>query len=274
MQDYYLYDNTITVRFMPTAHRYKVIEPKERLGFKDGVTTPLKLLNKPELLQWAANMAVDTIARAYYDNQFVVHDSAVFEGIAQAARSAHTNYRDQKALLGTKIHYWIEQHIRGQKMPVEKDMQPGVNAYLKWEQAFKPEFLFSERVVYSKEYDYCGTVDAVAYIKGRRTIIDFKTGEPDREWNRRTHQPTGRIRPRLEHLIQTGGYAIPIDEESTWAAQDSMVVYIPVSGECYPFVNPYMKTWRETFLAILDLHRRMKKAGRLNDYERSDALWQ
>jgi hypothetical protein len=37
-------------------------------------------------------------------------------------------------------------------------------------------WLGSEKKVYSKEYDYAGTIDAIAMINDKYCIVDFKTG--------------------------------------------------------------------------------------------------
>ena len=42
--------------------------------------------------------------------------------------------------------------------------------------SFQSTSLGSEKKVYSKEYDYAGTIDAIAMINDKYCIVDFKTG--------------------------------------------------------------------------------------------------
>ena len=50
-----------------------------------------------------------------------------------------------------------------------------VQAFLKWEASHDIVWLGSEKKVYSKEYDYAGTIDAIAMINDKYCIVDFKT---------------------------------------------------------------------------------------------------
>lgn len=262
-----LYNGEITISFSEGTHRYRVTAPSELAGYKDGVTTPLRVLNKPELLQWAANKACDTFYEAYNADPKKQWSEAEFRELLAKAKYAHATYRDAKAEIGTRVHAWIESHIRGVDTGTDELIEPAVKAFLKWEAKTKPEWIFSERVLYSKKYDYCGTVDGGAIIDGLRTVIDFKTGEPDKEYNPRTRRYTGKTRARVDHFIQEGGYTTPLVEEDRWMPEQLMMMYLPADGGLHVFNSQFVEFWQEMFTSILGLHRSLKKASQLNPYE-------
>jgi len=265
-----LYEDTepVIVSFTENTHRYKVVEPVECAGYKTGVTTILNVLNKPALMQYAANKAVDTFYEAYalVDSLWTKEE---FKELCKKSRYAHVTYKDAKALIGKDVHSWIEKHIAGVDGELTDEMKPSVAAFLSWEEENRPEYVFSEKIVYSKQHDYCGAMDCGAVINGVKTIIDFKTGGFDQEYDAYKKRYTGRGRSYNEHFIQQGGYSVPLKEETGWQADMLTTLYLPVTGGANAFSNPYVKFFEETFLAVLDIDRRLKKANKLNEYIRS-----
>jgi len=53
----------------------------------------------------------------------------------------------------------------------------GVTAFLRWIKEYKVKFIESERLVYSKKYDYVGLMDLKARINGKLALVDFKTSK-------------------------------------------------------------------------------------------------
>lgn len=53
--------------------------------------------------------------------------------------------------------------------------KPYVNSYIKFLKAHRPEMLLSEKKMFHTELFYAGTVDLVAVIKGKLSILDVKT---------------------------------------------------------------------------------------------------
>ena len=77
--------------------------------------------------------------------------------------------------IGNYTHEWIEKYIDKGRGILGTNCS--VEAFLAWEEEFKPEWIDSERKVYCDRYKYAGTVDAVAKINGRVCVIDFKTSK-------------------------------------------------------------------------------------------------
>lgn len=84
--------------------------------------------------------------------------------------------RDKSADLGTRIHAIADAMSRGSDVQVAEDEAPFVTSYMRWLERTKPQFVNTEFMVYSATHRYGGTCDAVAWIDGELTLIDYKTG--------------------------------------------------------------------------------------------------
>jgi hypothetical protein len=123
-----------------------------------GVTTILGVLNKPALVKWANNLGLQGI------------DSS--------------KYVDAAARIGTLIHAMVESHITGEELDLNDytpneigQAQVGFKKFIEWKQAREFKLLLSEAPIVSEEYRYGGTVDCVAVVDGKVTLVDFKTGK-------------------------------------------------------------------------------------------------
>lgn len=90
---------------------------------------------------------------------------------------------DEALDIGNYTHEWIERYINEQPF-YEKGTKgfnattnPSIDAFLRWEVKYNPEFIDAERKIYCDRFKYAGTVDAVAKINGRVCVIDFKTSK-------------------------------------------------------------------------------------------------
>lgn len=234
-------------------HSYKVLEPSRLAGVKQGVTSTFDILAKPELIQWAANKAVEAM-----DN-----------GVPSAeAKYAHRTLKEAAGDIGTRVHYWIEQHLAGKDLDYTKDMEASILGYLSWEKKYKPVVHYSERVVYSKKYDYAGKTDLGCRIGKYYGIVDFKTGSCDKEYNQRLKRYTGSVRARTEHFVQDAGYDLAIAEEDGQTAQFYGVLYIPVDGKVEYFQTEDVLASQEVFINTLETRRLWAKAKLNNIYRR------
>lgn len=55
---------------------------------------------------------------------------------------------------------------------IEKEYFPYIQQFLLWAKAYRPNVLFTERVLFGREY--CGTVDLICEIDGKLVIVDYK----------------------------------------------------------------------------------------------------
>jgi hypothetical protein len=187
-----LYQDTVTLMFDSFKHQYKhdnVVVPS--------VTTCLGIINKPALVNWASGMCADSIAENWQPGK--IYDEIEIQKIIETGRKAHYQKKIDSGSIGTMIHHWVELYIKGQNpdMPVNKDLQDSVNQFLAWVKVNNVEFLLSEQQIFSKKYNYTGTLDFICKIDGNLYIGDLKTSSG--------------IYP--EYLIQTAAYRAARSEE-------------------------------------------------------------
>jgi hypothetical protein len=216
------------------------------------VTTIINRLNKPLLIQWAANCAVDYII----ENFDVAHNNTIGlkPAIAEAARKAHTVIRDTAGDIGHEVHEHARRHFMRMKFPAlpllpEPEHPQAVKAlaaFRDWAAQHKIEPLGVERRVFSQQRMYAGTCDFYGRIDERLTIADFKTGRA----------------VYAEGWFQMGGYEDALREELGLSeALDHVLIHLDKNtGRCVPHLckaddtEPSLNVWRA--LVHLDKHMR------------------
>ena len=162
-----LYKGKIEIEFFEGSHRYTI---NGKSGIPS-VTAITGVLNKPALVFWSANLAKDFLL------QHLNAGTQITEELIIDAAKQHTIRKEQAAISGTKVHTFAEEYIKGKKpeMPEEEEVIRGVTAFLDWVKNQKVKFEASEKIVYSKKYNFVGIADAIATIENQRFLIDFKT---------------------------------------------------------------------------------------------------
>jgi len=172
----FLYNTGVELNFDEARHRYEANGVSVR-----GTTTILDILNKPALIGWAANKAVDHIEA--YVNYAGINEPEVtfsmleFITVFKDARKAHTQHSKGAADIGTEAHKAIESWIKGD--PIMKVSTPeaelAVRTFLEWTAVNKVTFESSEEMVFSRKYNYAGTYDFICEMGGKRYLGDIKT---------------------------------------------------------------------------------------------------
>ena len=124
-----------------------------------GVTTVLRVVNKPALVPWANKLGLQGI-----DTR---------------------KYVDRLASVGTLAHYWIEGLLLTGKDPdlsewsqEQQDLDSNsVLKFLKWRGQHDLWVIETEKPLASETYRYGGTLDILADVDGRRGLIDIKTSK-------------------------------------------------------------------------------------------------
>ena len=201
-----LYGGTVELMFNPIGHKYTVDGVR-----KLGVTTPLSVISKPALLQWAVNLAVDDIKNNILAG--TAYDELQLSNVLEAARTAHRKRKEEAADFGTLVHNWIEKYIKGENPPplVNKTLNDAVNVFLKWVKDNNVKFTASEKPLYSKKHDYCGTIDFTCEINGKRYLGDLKTSKGIYD----------------EHFMQLAAYRYADEEETGKPYAGAFIVRIP-----------------------------------------------
>lgn len=151
---------------------------------KDGiqypsVTTILGLLDKPALLGWASNCAVNYIE----ENLDVIRDTTDVhrgEEVLETARTAFRTISNDACKSGTMVHNAIENYVNGldyEYLLETEQSKNGFNAFLSWEMNNHVEWLESEVEIIDTVVGYAGRFDAIARVNGIVYLIDFKTSK-------------------------------------------------------------------------------------------------
>lgn len=245
---YQLYNGEETVEFHDKLHRYKW-----RGKMMPGVTSALGILDKPQLVQWAAN----TASEFWRENCHRVTAGSTPEDVHQEARLAHTRKRDEASGVGTIAHSYAEEKLKRDGLFVlpaglsrEQDvaMKAAIRAVDTFFNTHRVEVDFSERIVLSRDYGYCGTVDIVGKIDGVWGVWDFKTSKP---YYRGKMYDT--------HKLQLAAYALPVEEEFGREVSKGGIIRLDKTTgvpELHPVdITPQLK---DTWLQVFSLQKALK----------------
>jgi len=230
-----LYNKKIILEFDPEKHKYFVNGKK----VKYSVTGVTGIIDKsPQLMGWAVKCMAEYLIEKV-DDGFVVGEETILQA-KREYRSISKKARD----IGTAIHEWIEYWIKGEKpeLPDDENIVNGITAFLKWQKEHKAKFTDSERLIYSKKYKYCGTLDAIAKIGKDKVIIDFKSSKGI--YN--------------DHYYQLAAYWNAVEEMGEKIDYGMIIRFGKEDGEFEVHTitkKEYLKD-RKAFLGALDIKRR------------------
>lgn len=137
------------------------------------VTTALKMAAKDGIPQWASNLAL----KWAYENidSARTRDAADFVG---AGKYQWTKVRDERAMVGTEIHEYIEADLRDAwdlPQPWDPEVLQMIEQWRKFrsEHEIVPQFI--ETTVWSHAHGYAGTFDWLGLLDGKLCIVDNKS---------------------------------------------------------------------------------------------------
>lgn len=195
------YDGSITIDFYEKYGRYKHIYINRETGeWVKSVTKATGILDKPALIPWACKEMEKDL------NEMIEAGAVITPEVVAKAKSAWRVKRDTSAEKGTSAHEIISEYIKvkigeSKKMPAMPKDEEIKNAYLAfrdWEAEHKVKFIATEVLVYSKKYNFVGTLDCIAEVDGEYCLIDFKSGNGI-YW---------------DMILQVSGYGIAHEEET------------------------------------------------------------
>lgn len=160
----------------PNRHMY-FIDSKR----KTGVTSALNIKDKSAaLLSWQG----EEIAKHFF-SMIETGTELNQENIIKAIFSPEAA-KTKAADLGHEVHVWIENYINHKlkkkgfekmpEMPEDQNVITGITSFLEWESEHKVKYLWAEKVLYSKKYDYVGKGDFGAVVDSITCLCDIKTG--------------------------------------------------------------------------------------------------
>lgn len=238
-----LYGGSIVLDFNEAKHKY-TLDGKT----VDGVTSILKIINKPRLIDWSVRMDGEGLRElaqvlASHDRETVLKD---IERILDKATGVTGKIKTDSASRGTDVHAYVENFIKGkeQELPKDEAIRQRVERFVKWAKDNVSEFRDSERVVYSKKHGYCGTLDFTCFLKegGGIYIGDIKTGKY--------------VYP--EHFFQTAAYQMAYQEETRTNVAGRIIVRLGEDGGEVTITNDQKKD-RAAWNGVLSLYKRLSQ---------------
>jgi len=234
VEEYELYGGEVKLQFLPNSHTYKIDGDK-----KIGVTTITGIINKEALMLWPLDEATrflqtNLLVKGQLDNQAVLWSNEELAKLIEESKLAFRKKQLRGTDAGTKAHDYLEhwlKYVNGKQQTLEETLTitsefqlsemdansdeyirltdenhlcEAIDEFKRWYKNHDVEVIDLERIVYSREYDYCGKFDALLRIDGKVFVVDFKTSNPSREFQ-------SGIYP--ENYAQTGGYDIALTEE-------------------------------------------------------------
>ena len=137
-------------------------------------------LPKPNLVNWLVATPLNEVKRLInekLDNNEPL-DRAGLERIFKTAKEKTNKIKEDAGLVGTVVHGLIEDFLKGKDIPKQSD--PAVvncwNLFLDWWNKQEYAVVELEKKIYSKKYNYAGTLDLVVKDKkGNLVLMDIKT---------------------------------------------------------------------------------------------------
>lgn len=217
-----------------------------------GVSSIRKVLDAPQLDEWKVRVQVEGTARAALANPRLDHEPEG-EYVARLVRIAQREYEhqrisDEAASIGTQVHKLIEHETRlmlgepTERPEVSEDAEFTFAGWREWAEASDYQPIVAEARVYHQQLRYAGTIDVLAMVRGRLTLLDAK--------------PSATIYP--DRRLQLAGYAMALESFSLdWPETDRAILSMPRDGG--PIELVYLdgdeQADREAFAACLALYR-------------------
>lgn len=238
-----LYNGEETLEFDERAHAYKW-----KGKFVPGVTSILRLLDKPALVQWAANCAVQYITDGFLQKREAGDEleTSSFLSLCQEAKTAHRRISREATNVGSAVHEFAERVLVDRRAPLPSDPQAakGAQAFLSWFHTHNIEPVHVERMVLSRRWYYAGTVDFFGKIDGETCVLDFKTS-------------SGLY---LEMILQLAAYAVALEEEGHQGIKTGWVARLDKkTGKPNAYKIPLTQGVKDAWLRVKEAHETVGK---------------
>jgi len=178
LEEHKLYNGKVKIYYDDDRHRYTKGKPNGPVI--QGVSSALDSIAKP-LHFWTVKMALNYVREQLTaGRELTVYE---LEDILEGARKSHLREKGGAADRGRSVHKYAELTVKGVDFPEpdEPAILDKLNAFRQLIAEQRPDFIDTERVVYSKKYDYVGKLDCTMVLHGKKYVGDIKTGTAVRE---------------------------------------------------------------------------------------------
>jgi hypothetical protein len=187
------------------------------------------------LVDWAATCGADYWKENYGE------DNDMYNGIL----NAHKQISHRAQSIGLEVHKWIELYIKVKMIDGETvteyphEVKIPMQNFHDWVESREIEWLACEKKVYSRSWEYAGTIDALAKINGKLCVIDFKTS----------------AKIYKEYYLQVSAYCNAIDEMMGELPKLGVIVRLDKEGEKFQEVafDPWQHN--DVFIDALNIKR-------------------
>ena len=211
-----------------------------------GVTTAIGVLPKPALVPWAAKLTSEAIGKLIDPDK--PYTRTEIDELCKKGKMAWREKKESSADKGTEAHKFLESYVKTAfqedvvtfPLPTDPDVKNSIEKFMQWEKEHTVEWMMSEVRIASEEHQFAGTLDALAVVDGRLTLIDFKTSAGIYE----------------SFYIQTAGYQICLEELGCIPDQ-RMILWIPKEGKKFEghIVSTTYGQDKQAFLTALAMYR-------------------
>ncbi len=210
------------------------------------VTTALSVINKPALVPWARNTALESVRQALESREGsqVAISREWIDTIITEAKARPELVRTEAADFGTQAHVLIDQLIQGLGPDIPPQFAPVVASFNAWRLGAGLEIRLTETMVFSDTHHYAGAMDALATREGALVALDWKTSNA--------------VYP--EYALQVAAYAKALEEMTGQPVTEAWAVRF---GKTAPEFEARrvmdLEGCFQAFLAALHLWRAMRR---------------
>ena len=246
-----LYAGDVTLEFDEKKHVYTVDD--KVIPSVTGIT---KIIDKSgPLMWWAVGQCIEHFKTCIGDDPdgFAedMKDEIFAKDFYHFAARAHLRTSKKAADIGTLVHEWIDDFLRGKRdrddLPKNVSARSSVISFLEWYDEHVEAVYETEFKVYSREHGYAGTADFDGMVDGERALVDWKTSKS--------------IYPEYE--IQGNAYIMAREEELDVTYDALYIIALPKDGGKVK-IKRYEPTRKaqDGFLGALALWRALKEKTR------------
>jgi len=175
-----------------------------------------KGIPKPQLINWLIYTPIREIKNAInniLDNSDTL-DRVTLERIIINATNKTDKIKDDAGLVGGVVHSLIEDFLLGKKIPVQSDkaVVNCFNLFLDWWNKQEYKVIELEKKIFSKKYNYAGTLDLVLEDKNKNFILaDIKTSN----------------HISFDYILQLNAYKYAYEEETKSKISKGLIIRLP-----------------------------------------------
>ena len=208
--------NGIVLYYDEPTHTYKV--GGKKVPSVTGITS--RGLIKDGLTNWKVQFPLGQAKREINQmlNDNIQLDRLSLEKIFAEAEGATNKIMKEAGRIGTVVHGLVEDYLKGKEIPTQNDKRVVNcwNLFLKWWENQEYEPIEIEKKLYSKKYNYAGTLDLVVKDKeGNLVLIDIKTSN----------------QISFDYYLQLNAYWFAYEEETKQKISKALVVRLPKSDK-------------------------------------------